>query len=335
MHHPQLLSQFVQAQGPRRLVRLLSSASSEPELVASALQIVRSLADVKGPRRALVGEAVLPSLLRNIRPSMPPSAVEPAAAAIAVLAKHEPPLCKGLVDANGVPALVKLLERGGGSLAAHSAASALASVASDDEVGGEAKRLAREAYAVEALLPLLDGVLSGDGSQASTVCRRGERARRALPRLLGERGGAALARRARLRRRPAALARVAAAAQGGRVRRHRRRRGERSRVDRRAAAPRSGRPPRQARAGRHEAGRRVGAGGALAAHAARRRCPRVGGRRRDGRGGRRRAAARRAALRGQQAARAAAASSWGGSRARRRRRASRSSAWGRCRRSSR
>lgn len=169
MHHPQLLSQFVQAQGPRRLVRLLSSASSEPELVASALQIVRSLADVKGPRRALVGEAVLPSLLRNIRPSMPPSAVEPAAAAIAVLAKHEPPLCKGLVDANGVPALVKLLERGGGSLAAHSAASALASVASDDEVGGEAKRLAREAYAVEALLPLLDGVLSGDGSQASTA----------------------------------------------------------------------------------------------------------------------------------------------------------------------
>ena len=167
MHHPALLTQFVQAGGPKKLVRLASGADSE--VAHAALQIVRSLADAKAVRKALVNENVLPPLLRCLRPTMPAAAVEPAAAAIAVLTRHESECCSALLSAQGTPSLVQLLGRGADSLAAHSAASSIACLATDESVGVEAQKRARDAGALEALLPLLDGVLAGNGSQAATA----------------------------------------------------------------------------------------------------------------------------------------------------------------------
>ena len=87
-HHPALLTQFVQAGGAAKVVRMVSG--QDHELQVAGLQICRSLVDVKGPRKALVKEALLPPLLRCIRPAMAVEAVEPAAAALAVLVRHEP-----------------------------------------------------------------------------------------------------------------------------------------------------------------------------------------------------------------------------------------------------
>lgn len=167
MHHPSLLTQFVQAGGPKKLVRLASGPPSD--VVIAALQIIRSLADAPNVRTALVNENCLPPLIRCLRPSMPAAAVEPASAAVAILTRFEGACCPALLNAQGIPPLVQLISRGADSLAAHSAASSLACLAAHPEVGPDAQRRARDAGALEALLPLLDGVLGGNGSQAATA----------------------------------------------------------------------------------------------------------------------------------------------------------------------
>ena len=168
MHHPALLTQLVQANGPKRLVRLIGS--SQPELARTALQMVRSLVDHKPCRGAFVSEAgVLPPLLRCLRPGMPTPAVEPAAAALAILVRFEPPCCAAVLEGSGLPSLVQLLGRGANSLAAHSACSAIASLTRDPLVGSDAQRRALEAKAVQETLPLLDGVLGGSAATAATA----------------------------------------------------------------------------------------------------------------------------------------------------------------------
>ena len=168
MHHPSLLKQLCDANGPRRLVKLVGS--QQPELRREALQIVRSLVDHKPCRDAFVSEAgVLPPLLRCLRPNMPSEAIEPAAAAVAILTRFEPTAPAALLEGGGLPSLVQLLGRGGGSLAAHSAAAALAAVCRDGFVGADAQRAAREAGALAAVLPLLDGVLGGSAATAATA----------------------------------------------------------------------------------------------------------------------------------------------------------------------
>ena len=64
-----------------------------------ALQAGATTADAKAVRKALVNENVLPPLLRCLRPTMPAAAVEPAAAAIAVLTRHESECCSALLSA--------------------------------------------------------------------------------------------------------------------------------------------------------------------------------------------------------------------------------------------
>lgn len=168
MHHPALLTQLVQANGPKRLVRLVGS--SQPELARTALQMVRSLVDHKPCRGAFVSEAgVLPPLLRCLRPGMPTPSVEPAAAALAILVRFEPPCCAAVLEGGGLPLLVQLLSRGANSLAAHSACSAIASLTRDPLVGSDAQRRALEAKAVQETLPLLDGVLGGSAATAATA----------------------------------------------------------------------------------------------------------------------------------------------------------------------
>ena len=130
---------------------------------------MRSLADVEEARRELVAEAVLPPLLRCLRPATPTEAVEPAAAAVAILVRFEPECSSVLLDGGGLPSLVQLLGRGPRSLAAHSAASALAALCRDAETGADAQRHAREARALEAVVPLLDGVLGGSAASAATA----------------------------------------------------------------------------------------------------------------------------------------------------------------------
>ena len=173
MHHPMLLQQFVQAGGPKKLVRIASGPESD--VAHAALQIIRSLADAQNTRKALLKENVLPPLIRCLRPAMPMSAVDPASAALACFVRFEGgECCQAVLNAQGIPPLVKLLQRGADTRAAHSAASTIASLASSPDVGPDAQKRARDAGALEALLPLLDGVLGGNGGQAATaeaVCK--------------------------------------------------------------------------------------------------------------------------------------------------------------------
>ena len=63
------------------------------------LEITRSLADIDGPRAAIVRAGGLSRLLRMIGPSVPLTLVEPAAAAIVVLARAERSSCEALLNA--------------------------------------------------------------------------------------------------------------------------------------------------------------------------------------------------------------------------------------------
>ena len=254
MHHPNLLTQFVQAGGPKKLVKLVSTG--DKDVSQAALQIIRSLADAEGPRKALIKENALPPLLRCLRPSMPQAAVEPASAALSVFTLHESECCQAVLNAQGIPSLTQLLSRGADSLAAHSAASCLAHLCTSDEVGTEARKRARDAGALEALLPLLDGVLAGNGSQAATAESRMRRLGGALPRLVGHRRRDAHPRRAQsvvgLLSAPSAPPNL----RGRRLRGHRRVRRERLGVARRAPPPRRGAAPRGPHHRRHEGRRR-------------------------------------------------------------------------------
>jgi len=100
---------------------------------------------------------------------MPTPSVEPAAAALAILVRFEPPCCAAVLEGGGLPLLVQLLSRGANSLAAHSACSAIASLTRDPLVGSDAQRRALEAKAVQETLPLLDGVLGGSAATAATA----------------------------------------------------------------------------------------------------------------------------------------------------------------------
>ena len=161
-HHPELIAQFVESDGVSKILTLVGTGGAmASETTQAAVEIVRSLADVMPARTALVECGVLLRLLRIFLPATPAQIVEPAAAALAVLLRNEPPLRVACLHAQGLKVLVALLSRGGGSSAAVSAASCIGQMLLSDPSGSdtaaEVRRAAREVGALEALLPLLDG----------------------------------------------------------------------------------------------------------------------------------------------------------------------------------
>ncbi|KAL1524840.1 hypothetical protein AB1Y20_019720 [Prymnesium parvum] len=163
-HHPSLLEQLVGSGGVPRVLALVGvgGALASP-LTREGARLVRSLAGVEGARGALVEAGAVPRLLRLLLAATPAPVVDAAAAALAVLLRHEP-LCRAqLLQAGGVRSLVALLARPSPSAAAVSAAACVGYLCAADQTdahtAAEARRAAAEAHAVEALLPLLDGCL--------------------------------------------------------------------------------------------------------------------------------------------------------------------------------
>ena len=178
MHHPELLRQLVEAEGPRKLVGLLGSGAAgngnnggggggggDRDRVLALLEIIRSLGGAPVARDSLRGAGVIPRLLRLLGPSAPARYVEPAAATVAVMVRDDADCCEAMLHAQGAAALVPLLAHPS-SAAAVSAASALGALA----VLGQPGRLgARDAGALEALLPLLDGAFGDHDAEEAAA----------------------------------------------------------------------------------------------------------------------------------------------------------------------
>uniref|UniRef100_A0A7S3WQG2 Uncharacterized protein n=1 Tax=Emiliania huxleyi TaxID=2903 RepID=A0A7S3WQG2_EMIHU len=175
-HHPRLLEQFVQAEGPRLLITHVGSVSpgaGSSERQQATLEVIRSLSGHPPARTALVAAGVIPRLLRHLAPASPLTLASPAAAAIAAIS-CDPGCAEVLLKAQALPAMVQCLARGPAADAAVSSAAAIARMAA---LRPEAQQRARDAGAIDALLPLLDGGFStnlparaGAEAGAEAVC---------------------------------------------------------------------------------------------------------------------------------------------------------------------
>eukprot|EP00967_Tisochrysis_lutea_P122184 scaffold202002_cov28-Tisochrysis_lutea.AAC.2 len=159
MHHPRLLEQFVRADGPQKVISsLAASGGGAIERQQALLEIIRSLCGHPPSRDAMIKAGVIPRLLRLLVPSSPINLANPAAAALAVLS-FDPACAEVLLKAQALPALVQVFVRGPATDAAVSSAAAVSRIAA---LRPEASQRARDAGAIEAVLPLLDGGYSSN-----------------------------------------------------------------------------------------------------------------------------------------------------------------------------
>jgi hypothetical protein len=172
MHHPRLLDEFVKAAGPQKIITCLAAAGGGAvERQQALLEITRSLCGHPPARDAILAAGAAPRLLRLLAPAVPLNVANPAAAALATMAV-DPSCAEALLKAQALPALVQMLTRGAATEAAISAAAAVGRIAA---LRPEAGQRARDAGAIEAVLPLLDGGFSANpperaAAEAAATC---------------------------------------------------------------------------------------------------------------------------------------------------------------------
>lgn len=172
MHHPRLLDQFVKAAGPQKIMACLAAAGGGAvERQQALLEITRSLCGHPPARDAIVAAGGAPRLLRLLAPAVPLNVANPAAAALATMAV-DAACAEALLKAQALPALVQVLARGAATDAAISAAATVGRIAA---LRPEAGQRARDAGAIEAVLPLLDGGFSSNpperaAAEAAATC---------------------------------------------------------------------------------------------------------------------------------------------------------------------